>query len=645
MIINGLTGPFAPEKWTIHRNYSNVNYISNIDTTKLYSYHPTIKHNYLRPQAYASFSIRMPASGTIKFISLITYYMNSFIQPEFRINNVKVSQLFNTPIFRLPSNYLSGQYIGRKSISTSLTFNFSKDDLITFYVTHPSAFWSDYYNNREYYQGINLVIYQFQFIFPTKFDPSLSNFSIPSKIFQQQGEIVSIIAPSTQSNGIISYTSSNPSVADISNNTLIIINKPGTSQITATQNETELYAAGNIVTTFVVEKDTIPFTKISNSFTKDVEDVPFNIGISTNSEFSNLLTFYSSNENIATVDLNGIVTIHSFGQVTITGSIPETELYKLSETSVVVNIRRAITISQSQTMNDREITLKTSSQYNANLSGIIRYTPQSFSNLTKTKYLKYTGFRGVLNKLTVNSDSDETDFSADPWIIELSLPNVHSSDYNKVFKLYKVVNNELLIDANYPRDVTYDSGIQKWVSTLPTFSDFVVIDETPPDGILGGDPYLLNLKTRKSKMISNSKKEISIYESEQFSVVGKLERINKDKLKEMNLIRKNKEMKFSEIDYLYLRFKYITELQIIDKVNNGKLKLDCYDGSIIEDNGKINHESINTKKGLSNTMCVDTYYPKRNLRSYSVYLDNGNILVLKVDNYWTELNNIKIYNQ
>jgi alpha-tubulin suppressor-like RCC1 family protein len=379
----------------------------------------------------------------------------------------------------------------------------------------------------------------------------------------------------------------------------------------------------------------------SNSFTKNSDDVPFNVGITSDAAYTNSLVFSSSDNNIATVNSQGIVTINSFGEATITGSLTANGMYANVLTDVILYIQRAAFLYESQTMSGLQIKLKSNVHYDTNVNSVIKYTPQSFSNLTKTKYLRYTGFRGVLNRFSVNGN--QTDFTASPWTIELSLPNVHSSDYNKVFKLYKVVNNALLIDANYPRDVTYDSGIQKWVSTLPTFSDFVVVDETPPDGILGGDPYLLNLRTKTSQMLSNLDKEILIYDSQKYEVYSKLERLSKQKLENMSMIKNGREIKVSGIDLANLIFKYVTELIIIDKESNGILRIDCYDGSIIEDNKQINYEEINSKKGLSDTMSINKYYPKRNLISYNIYLENEHTLILKVDNYWSELNNIKIY--
>ncbi len=79
--------------------------------------------------------------------------------------------------------------------------------------------------------------------------PALSNFSIASK--QEGSSDFTITAPTTNSPGAFTYTSSNTSVATISGSTIHIVGQ-GSTTITATQAASGNYLSGTITTSFVV---------------------------------------------------------------------------------------------------------------------------------------------------------------------------------------------------------------------------------------------------------------------------------------------------------------------------------------------------------------------------------------------------------
>ncbi len=82
-----------------------------------------------------------------------------------------------------------------------------------------------------------------------KLNPSLSNFSFTTKTVGEQPILIS--NPSSDSTGSFSYTSSDISVADISGNKIIIYGA-GTTNITATQEETTTYNQGSITAVLTV---------------------------------------------------------------------------------------------------------------------------------------------------------------------------------------------------------------------------------------------------------------------------------------------------------------------------------------------------------------------------------------------------------
>jgi len=79
--------------------------------------------------------------------------------------------------------------------------------------------------------------------------PSLSNFSVPAKVFGNAA--FTLTAPTSNSTGAFTYTSSNTSVATISGST-VTLTGVGSSIITATQAAAGAYGSGSITSTLVV---------------------------------------------------------------------------------------------------------------------------------------------------------------------------------------------------------------------------------------------------------------------------------------------------------------------------------------------------------------------------------------------------------
>jgi uncharacterized protein YjdB len=79
--------------------------------------------------------------------------------------------------------------------------------------------------------------------------PTITGFSIPEKFIGDAP--FTITAPTSNSTGAFTYTSSNPTVATISGNT-VTIRATGTSTITANQAAAAPYAAGSVTTTLLV---------------------------------------------------------------------------------------------------------------------------------------------------------------------------------------------------------------------------------------------------------------------------------------------------------------------------------------------------------------------------------------------------------
>jgi len=110
--------------------------------------------------------------------------------------------------------------------------------------------------------------------------PTLSNFSVPPMLFGAAP--FTITAPTSNSSGAFSYTSSNTSVATISGNT-VTITGGGTTVITATQAAAGSFAQGTITTNFTVSfpplstnapAPTKPAVRVISLFSDTYNNVP-----------------------------------------------------------------------------------------------------------------------------------------------------------------------------------------------------------------------------------------------------------------------------------------------------------------------------------------------------------------------------------
>jgi uncharacterized protein YjbI with pentapeptide repeats len=304
--------------------------------------------------------------------------------------------------------------------------------------------------------------------------------------------------------------------------------------------------------------------------------------------------------------------------------------FLIEPVNIIKNINN---ITTNQSINIRYIN---ELEISGNISNVLLTTLDASVN-----YLLYSGFRGGIIKfnLTSNLTSNITNFNEDPLLLEFDLPNIN--DTTKTLKLYKIVNNELVKDNNYPKDVIYNYNINKWTSKITTLSDFIIIDENAPNTLIGGDPYIKSIKTNKVFMMPNSWKKVLLFQSNKYSVIGYNEVLPNSTLIKMKKMIKDKIYDLTEEGCAIYNFNYLLKIEVIDLENNNKLVLDTFNGNIIENNN-VNIEEITTKNGL-NSVDKNFYYPKKNFKSFMIHLDKGNYITIKIDNYWIDLNNIKLY--
>lgn len=160
------------------------------------------------------------------------------------------------------ANYTGGTVVSSSSIATTAnqanTYNFTG--------LNPNSGYT-VYAVTKYYDGVNNVFTSIQTTnFTTLFQPpTISNFSNISKMYNDAP--FTIVAPTSNSAGAFTYTSSNTSVATVSGNT-ITIHRGGTSTITANQAANGNFLSGSTTATLTVSYDPPIFTFNPSGFSQ-----------------------------------------------------------------------------------------------------------------------------------------------------------------------------------------------------------------------------------------------------------------------------------------------------------------------------------------------------------------------------------------
>jgi surface protein len=151
---------------------------------------------------------------------------------------------------------------------------------------------------------------------PAAFYPaaSLSGFSVPSKMFGDAP--FALTAPTSNSDGAFTYSSSNPAVATVSGSTVTIVGA-GETTITATQAATFNYNTNSITASLVVMPSPATLSNFSVP-AKVLGDSPFAL-TAPSSNSTGAFTYTSSDETVATVS-GSTVTLVDDGETTITAT-------------------------------------------------------------------------------------------------------------------------------------------------------------------------------------------------------------------------------------------------------------------------------------------------------------------------------------
>lgn len=146
------------------------------------------------------------------------------------------------------------------------------------------------------------------------------------------------VTATTNSDGKITYTSSDPEVAAVDAETgMVTAKKEGTVTITAEVEETETYAAASATCELMVVD---PRTAPEFSFAEELYTVklgqPVQIKATTNS--TGIVTYASNNEAVAEIDAEGNITAKAEGEATITATIAGTNEFKPATATCLIKV-------------------------------------------------------------------------------------------------------------------------------------------------------------------------------------------------------------------------------------------------------------------------------------------------------------------
>ena len=440
------------------------------------------------------------------------------------------------------------------------------------------------------------------------------------------------------------------------------------------------YIFNNTITNFLLRSD---YTGDS-SFTQNISKIsPVNLYTLKNIKFISTVspksdqTITFNSLSAITYSQNGIINLSATSSsnlpITFTSSDPSvvevfgsTLIMKSHGKSIITvsqigdnNYNPALDVSQTQIVNLEEIVSSENEFLKEPITVSLNVHHPSVKTLeiiiSKLEYITNnnisyginTGYSGTISKISIIAKDENqnhiTNFSENPIKLNLSLPHANP---NNVLNLYKIdLETELIMDiqpSGFPKNLNYINN-NIWETELVSLSKFIILDETPPSGVTGGDPHFQNIKN-EFITLPNSWKYVKLYEYEKTKICAKCEFINNEIISKLHKFdfRKNLPIKINpNIDKYILKFTYFFEIDIYYE-NKLSLKIDTINSNILFDDRKYYIEKIQNRNGLFSIKKKKTY-PTKNLISYYINLNNGDNLIVKTDNFWDDINEIQFF--
>jgi hypothetical protein len=258
------------------------------------------------------------------------------------------------------------------------------------------------------------------------------------------------VAPTSNSGGTFSYTSSDTSVATVSGTTVTIL-QAGTTTITAVQAETETYYGGSTNSVLTVISKVVSSLSMDVISEKTFGEESFTVSVSSNSDGSK--TYTSSNTSVATITSVGLVTIVGAGSTTITVSQVETGNYFAKSVERVLTVSKAepilTLVNIEKTYGDAGFTVSASS----NSDGSKTYT-SSNTNVATISGNMVTIISAGTTTITVsqvetsnyNSGTTTSVLTVEKAVSSLSMVSISEKTYGSVpFEVVVTTNSEGVI--------------------------------------------------------------------------------------------------------------------------------------------------------------------------------------------------------
>ena len=214
-----------------------------------------------------------------------------------------------------------------------------------------------------------------------KADPSSSTASPTTKTFGDVSFQVS--APVTNSDGNITYESTNTAVATVDQNRMVIIVGAGSATIQANQDASGNYLEDTIPLISLTVNKVVPTLSGFSAITKTYGNTPFNLtAIASNS--LGAFTYTSSNTSVATI-VGNTVTIVSAGTTEITATQTETTNYLSGTTTISLTVAESTPLNPINITNGYELgyLLNTNAKYGNIQNDIESISKKINSNTTK----------------------------------------------------------------------------------------------------------------------------------------------------------------------------------------------------------------------------------------------------------------------
>ena len=359
------------------------------------------------------------------------------------------------------------------------------------------------------------------------------------------------------------------------------------------------------------------------------------------------VTYVSSDTDIG--DFTGsTLTLYSAGVITITATQSGDGSYDSATPiyCIVIIVREDLVTGPTTYLSTPISSIANTTKSTANVITIV-VDDTMYTSPNGISYCYDTGFTGavMVGSITVlNTLSNPiTDFTSDPLNVSFTIPHANTSNVLKIYKRDTATTMSNPQPTGYPATLTYNSPY--WTGSLTNLSDIVILDETPPVGSAGGDPYIKAIDG-VTTLIPNNWNRVLLYQNESVSVIGYCDFLGESIINNLHYIQKSTGIVL-EIDKDFHKWvtdiTYFVRVEFIDRETSKKLLIDTINGVILYDNSKFIYDTVNSinKYGLY-SMTHNGWYPIYNLKKYIVYFNGGQI-ILSIDNFWDDINHMELY--